>query len=231
MGVLIHRRAIRRMLFIASAALTIIGVAIVIRRLGALISPVSSPPRIPGEEEFARHNLLTYLHIVPGLVFTVTGPAQFLQSVRLRYPVLHRAAGRIFVITGLITGVTALRMSALMSIGGPPETAATSVFGVLLLVCLANGYRCIRARRVAEHREWMIRAFAVGLAVATVRPVVGLFFATRAVTHLEPQQFFGIAFWIGFLVNTGCAEWWIRSGRSLGRSRVAQPGPRPDTLR
>jgi hypothetical protein len=42
----------------------------------------------------------------------------------------------------------------------------------------------IRRGRVALHREWMIRAFAIGLAVAAIRPIVGVFFATRVLTHL-----------------------------------------------
>ena len=43
------------------------------------------------------------------------------------------------------------------------------------------------SRRVAEHRRWMIRAYAIGLGVATVRPIVGVFFATSRITHLTPR--------------------------------------------
>jgi hypothetical protein len=30
-------------------------------------------------------------------------------------------------------------------------------------------------------------------------------------THLTPQQFFGIAFWIGFSINTLVMELWLRT--------------------
>jgi hypothetical protein len=30
-------------------------------------------------------------------------------------------------------------------------------------------------------------------------------------THLEPGQFFGVAFWIGFSINTLAIELWLRS--------------------
>jgi hypothetical protein len=56
----------------------------------------------------------------------------------------------------------------------------------------------------------MIRAYAIGLGVATVRPIVGVFFATRRLTHLTPHDFFGIAFWLGFLISIATAEAWIR---------------------
>src|SRR5438094_742807 len=45
-------------------------------------------------------------------------------------------------------------------------------------------------------REWMIRAFAIGLAVATIRPIIGIFFATRVFSGLTPAEFFGTGFWI-----------------------------------
>ncbi len=84
-----------------------------------------------------------------------------------------------------------------MAIGGSLESAATFVFGVLFLASLGRAFAAIRARRIAEHRRWMIRAYAIGLGVATVRPIVGVFFATSRITHLTPHDFFGIAFGLG----------------------------------
>jgi len=40
----------------------------------------------------------------------------------------------------------------------------------------------------------MIRAFAIGLAVATIRPIIGLFFVSSRLSGLTPDRFFGIAF-------------------------------------
>jgi len=53
------------------------------------------------------------------------------------------------------------------------------------------------------------RAFAVGLAVATIRPIIGFFFATSRISGLTPHDFFGIAFWIGFTLQLMAAEAWI----------------------
>jgi hypothetical protein len=116
----------------------------------------------------------------------------------------------VFAAGAAATGGTALLMSPQMAIGGDVERAAVFVFGVLFLVCLAKGVAAIRARRVAEHRRWMIRTYAIGLAVGTTRPIVGVFFATSRFTNLTPQDFFGIAFWLGFAITFGVAEVWIR---------------------
>ena len=93
-----------------------------------------------------------------------------------------------------------------MNIGGPNETAATTLFGIVFLICICKAYLLARRREISRHREWMIRAYAVGLGVATTRPIVGAFFAFRKLT---PHEFFGIAFWLGFTSTFMAAEAWI----------------------
>jgi hypothetical protein len=57
----------------------------------------------------------------------------------------------------------------------------------------------------------MIRAFSMGLAVAAIRPIMGVFFATSPLSGLTPREFFGIAFWIGFVLHLIAAEAWIHT--------------------
>ena len=201
-----------RRIWLVVGFLSLIGVAVIARRLVALAHPAA------GELDagFERHALLTVLHIVPALVFLVLGPVQFL---RLR---AHRWTGRVFFGAALMVGITALVMSPRMAIGGAKETAATTFFGIVFLFDLIKGFVHIRRREVALHREWMIRAYAIGLAVTTIRPIVGVFFATRGVTHLTPREFFGIAFWIGFTLHLIAAEAWIGHTRLKRHAAVDQ---------
>ena len=162
---------------------------------------------------FARHPLLTMVHIIPGLLFMLLGPLQFVSSLRSRRPELHRWTGRVVLVSGMIIGSTALVMSPQMAIGGANETSATMLFAAVFLFALVKTFLHIRRGKVALHREWMIRAFAIGLAVATIRPIVGAFFATRIFTHLTPRDFFGTAFWLGFTMHLIAAEIWINYTR------------------
>jgi len=57
----------------------------------------------------------------------------------------------------------------------------------------------------------MICAFAIGLAVATIRPIIGLFFATSRFSGLTPYEFFGTALWSGFVLHLMAVEAWIQS--------------------
>ena len=202
-----------RILWTLTILLCLIGVVIVIHRATAIIAPMPAPASFPERAEldagFARHPLLTMFHIIPGLVFIVLAPLQFVRTLRTRRPKLHRWAGRLVLASGMVIGTTALFMGPQMAIGGANEAAATTLFAIVFLFALIKGYLNIRRGNVARHREWMIRAFAVGLAVATIRPIVGLFFATSRLTHLTPHEFFGTAFWLGFTIQFMFAEFWI----------------------
>jgi uncharacterized membrane protein len=193
--------------------LVIIGIAAVVRRalyLTALVEPFINPEFGAFDAGFAQYSVLTWLHIIPGFLFMVLGPLQFVRQIRSRNIQLHRWSGRVFVAAGVVIGVTALIMSFLMSIGGANETAATTFFAIIFLFALGKAFLHIRRREIIQHREWMIRAFAIGLAIATVRPIVGMFFG---LTDLSPQEFFGIAFWLGFTSHLIIAEVWINYTR------------------
>lgn len=199
-----------RLLWPAVIFLVVIGVAAVTRRTLVLFWPGQfagkASPAAALDAGFARHMALTLLHILPGGLFLVLAPMQFLPSIRQKHLQFHRWTGRVLVICGLIIGVTALVMSYKMNIGGPNETAATSLFAIVFLICLVKAYRHIRRKEVERHREWMIRAYGVALGVATTRPIVGMFFAFR---RLTPHEFFGIAFWLGFTITFLAAEAWV----------------------
>jgi uncharacterized membrane protein len=149
---------------------------------------------------------------VPGMLFMILGPLQFSSRIRARHLRWHRLSGRVFVVSGLVIGISALVMSfGMPAIGGVNQAAATTLFGTFFLFALCKAFWHIRRREVALHREWMIRAFSIGLAVAAIRPIMGVFFATSPLTGLTPREFFGIAFWIGFVLHLMAAEAWIHT--------------------
>ena len=201
--------------------LALIGVAAVTRRTlvllwpGTFASTTSPPAALDGG--FARHLVLTLIHILPGGLFLALAPLQFVPKVRQQHRQIHRWMGRVLVTCGLIIGTSALVMSYKMNIGGPNETAATTLFAIVFLICLTKAYVHIRRREVARHREWMIRAYGVGLGVATTRPIVGAFFAFRKLT---PHEFFGIAFWLGFTITFLVAEAWADYTRARGTTAM-----------
>ena len=206
-----------RLIWTATIFLTLIGIAVVARRVILLIPTLRTgdqPPATAFGSGFAHHPILTMVHILPGALFMILGPLQFVPRIRARHIKFHRWSGRVFLVLGAVIGISALLMSFQTTIGGANETAATTLFALIFLFSLGKAYAHIRRREFAQHREWMIRAFAIGLAVATIRPIVGIFFAFSRFTHQTPHEFFGTAFWLGFTIQFIVAEIWINVTRA-----------------
>ena len=185
-----------------------IAIAVVLRRVVALSTPPS--PNAPAQlaaldTYFAGQATLTYVHILCALVFVLLLPLLFWSRTRT-WVILQRV---IFPL-GLIVGITAYAMSA-HAVGGWLERAAVLFFNTLFLFALYRAWSFERRADRPHQQRWMLRAIAILLGIATTRPVMGVFFATSRLTHLTPQQFFGIAFWIGFSLNTIVMELWLRT--------------------
>lgn len=215
------RRAPSLGIRIALYASIAIAVAVVLRRLAALANPTTGgPPQLVSlDTAFASHTALTLAHILPALAFALLIPFVFAQ----------RFAGalwpqRLLFPLGAVVGLTAYAMSR-YSVGGWTERSAVLVFNTLFLYALVRAFLYARRSDPAQTRRWLTRSIGILLGIATTRPVMGVFFATSRLTHLTPQQFFGLAFWVGFSINTIGVELWLRS-RSAGLTLNPTAGPR-----
>ena len=198
--------------------LAIIGLATAVRRVLILeyIIPPFNPPKYPGfDSAFFKYAPLALMHIIPGTLFMILGPLLFVKRLRENSPSTYRWIRNIYLFASTIIGITAIGMSFKTSIGGANETAATTLFAVYFLLCIANtGFYAIKKNAIL-YREWLLRSFAIGLAIATIRPIVGMFFA---LSSLSPREFFGIAFWLGFTIHLMIVEAWIRYTRQPPQS-------------
>jgi len=215
-----------RLVWTAAIFLALVGIAAAVRRGIVLFHPANSSTPNPAAEldaHFADHRGLTLAHVVPAVLFMILGPLQFVKNLRAKHPSLHRWSGRVFLVSAAIIGVTGLTMVARPTIGGRDEKAAILLFGSFFLMALGKGLWHAMHGEFAQHREWMIRGFGVGLAIAAIRPVMGAFFAAAVIQHNtpQPQHFFGTAFWIGFVLETIAAELWIRYTRPSASARPA----------
>ena len=211
-AIVIETQGSWRWLRIGFWACIVIAVAVVLRRTVALAHPPqNAPPQLAELDAlFASHANLTLAHILPALAFVLLTPFVYVRRFAgAAWP------GRFLFPLGLVVGVTAYAMSK-YSVGGWVERSAVLFFNSLFLFSLFQAWR-LSSEPVLGLR-WMTRAIAVLLGIATTRPAMGIFFATSRLTHLSPPQFFGIAFWIGFSINTLIVELWLRSHQ--GQSEI-----------
>lgn len=110
------------------------------------------------------------LHITAVTLFSLLGAFQFAPSLRRRLPRWHRRSGRLVVPAGLVAALSGLWMSQFYAL--PPADglwlyAIRWVVGVWMIFALIRGYLAIRARKIAQHRAWMIRGYAIGMGAGT----------------------------------------------------------------
>ena len=145
------------------------------------------------------------LHVAGAATALLIAPFQVLPGLRARQPGLHRVMGRIYVAGCLAGGMGGL----VLAFGSTAGPIATAGFGLLALAWLATtvqAWRMALARRVAEHRAWMIRSMALTLAAVTLR----LYLPFAA---LGPIPFFDAYRAIAFLCwvpNLLLAEVWLK---------------------
>jgi uncharacterized membrane protein len=208
------RRGIGWLLGVVVGVLVIVGV-------GASVAHYLQEPYNPGFLDFPN---IVALHVVLGGVYLALAPFQFVRRIRSRHLGYHRRVGRLLVAIGVVVGVTALFMGLVIPFSGWPERVVIGLFGSLFLFALVKGFVHVRTGRVALHREWMIRAFAIGLAIATQRVI---FFPALIITMSDPTDArFGTlliaALAAAFVVHASVAETWIRATRRSGAPKAGK---------
>lgn len=201
------------------AAIVVVFVGI---RLAIDVPNVTSgtvPDESSFEYRYARFPWLAYAHILPGAVYLLIAPFQLWRGFRNRHFTAHRRMGRVALVAGLVSGVFAIAFGAFQAFGGPLEASAAVAFGAWFLLSLGTAYRAIRRRDVRTHRRWMIRAFAVGVAVGTIRIWIGLF---EAFGIMSFRDAFGVAFWLSFVMHAVAAELYLRWRPSASGADASQ---------
>ncbi|MEH6912096.1 MAG: DUF2306 domain-containing protein [Oceanicoccus sp.] len=157
-------------------------------------------------------------HLIPAAFIAILGPLQFIRPLRKKYLKAHRWSGRIYILSGALGAFSAIAIGVFnpfMGIGGQGfnEAMATAFLSALVLFCLYMAYSRIRYKMIGAHREWMIRSFALMLAIATERTILGALLFT---TDVEIGVLFGTTFWMAAVINLAFAEIWIVITRTAG---------------
>jgi hypothetical protein len=155
-----------------------------------------------------------FLHALGGLLFGLLGPLQFASALKHRFGRLHRISGRVFVVAGLVLGLTSLRLVAVF-----PDystwllATARFIAGLALCASLMLALVAISKRRVDQHRAWMIRAYAIGMGPAAIS-FIGL--PIFLITGVPPTGYaLDLLFVLSWVINLSIAEWTIRRPKTI----------------
>lgn len=184
---------------------------------GVSFVPEWRPPLV--RELFAQRALPAWGHFVGGGTALLVGAFQFVTRLRNRWPGLHRWMGRGYAVAVGVAGCSALALAPHAMTGGFAAAGFGSL-GICWLATTALAVVAIRRRRIAVHRNWMIRSYALTLAAVTLR------------IYLMSSQLAGISFavaypaiaWLCWVLNLLLAEVFIRS-RTADRMLAASAVP------
>lgn len=181
----------RRTLPLPTAGLLLLavgGLAFVVAFAVRYFGPLDDPhfgPRLP----------VLRIHIVTGAAALLLGPFQFMEGLRRRRLRLHRWMGRTYLVGIVVGGVTGLVLAPFAN-GGVPGQLGFAGLSIAWLATSGMAWAAVRARRIPEHRQWMIRSYVVTLAFVWVRLMLGVGAALGA----DLQAVFGAAAWASWAV-------------------------------
>jgi uncharacterized membrane protein len=125
-----------------------------------------------------------FMHVLGGATFGILGPLQFSRILMRKYGFLHRVMGRVFVAAGAM-----ISLSSLGLLWRFPDTYSVAissgrlVFGIGLGFALVLAMQAIYQRDFTRHRNWMVRAYAIGIGATAVTMV---FFPIYLITGKPP---------------------------------------------
>lgn len=115
-------------------------------------------------------------HAIAGAFVLLLAPLQFSDRLRRRFAGLHRVLGRLYVIGAFVLAPLGAYIQYLEERQGFPRSFtilgvidAVMLFGTTLIALIF----AIK-RKIAQHRQWMIRSFAVALVFVEVRFILGV---------------------------------------------------------
>lgn len=188
------------------------------RAVLAIITLQQGIPEIdPFNQRYIDHPWMTLLHTVPGILFVILGPMQFIPAIRQNAARIHRISGRIYLLVVLISGTTAIAIVFVFPIWGMlANRFLMAALGTWMVLSVCKAFIHARGRRFEQHREWMIRGFTAGLAIGLFRLVLDDILLPRGFL-LTTAWNWSIAVSLPIAVMAG--EFWIWATRP-GNRRV-----------
>jgi hypothetical protein len=159
------------------------------------------------------------VHVLSGILALLTGPFQFVGRVRRRFPRVHRFLGAVYIGSATALGLTGLVLA---------PTAYTGLVAVLgftfldfaMLFTTWTAVRMVLARRIEDHRRWMIRSFSLILAGVTLRLMTFSHAALTATgaTDLSFETAYAGISWLCWVPNLLIALWVTRRPAGVAKA-------------
>ena len=165
--------------------------------------------------------LAVFGHIGASAIALALGPFQLSTRLRARRLELHRWMGRVYIVSVVVGGFSAIRL-ATTSTGGVPAHVGFGLLGVLWMLTAVLAYQRIKVYDIADHRRWMIRSYSLAFAAVTLRIYLPI---AIAVMRIPFDQAYPAIAWLCWVPNLIVTEWWF-----LRRVPISAQAPAPSDI-
>ena len=158
-----------------------------------------------GFEPWFAWRVLLLLHVASAVIAMLAGGVSLVLGVRQTRLVIHRWAGRIYVVAVFISGLSAVPLT-FTATGGILAIGGFLLLNHAWLKTTIMSYRAARDRDIASHQKWVTWSYAIAFANMTVHIL------TTAMTGVFDSHSvaYTVAIWIGWPINVAIAETWRR---------------------
>ncbi|GGA22608.1 DUF2306 domain-containing protein [Psychrobacillus lasiicapitis] len=160
--------------------------------------------------------VMLFIHIAGSIVALAIGPFTLSATFREKSIIRHKRIGKLYMLGILFGGISGLYL-AFYATGG---LAGKLGFGSLSVFWLVSAYQAlarIKANRVNDHQQWMIRNYSLTFAAVTLRIWLPLFMLVLGLERFELS--YAIIAWLAWIPNIVIAELYIQ--RRLIKKQVS----------
>jgi uncharacterized membrane protein len=159
-----------------------------------------------------------YAHIAGGVACLASGPLLVSALFLRRATSAHRVLGRLYVLAVLGCAGPAGLYMALHARGGALGTLGFAVLGALWIATTALGVADVLRGRIASHRRWMVRSYALALSAVFFRVAQLALYALGAGDDWN----YVVSLWLSLALSVYAGEVLARSNAAASLARASE---------
>lgn len=137
------------------------------------------------KKELEKHfGINSFFYLVTALPLTL-GP-RFRNWFRIRYTMWHRLLGKIYIVSGLLVGISAFALGALQPYEG--SVVPVVILSALWMFMTIAAWITIRNSNIKAHRLFMIRSYALALTFVWLRILSDLVYRHNMLSFIKDQE-------------------------------------------
>lgn len=152
------------------------------------------------------YKIAFFTHVYTAIFVLLAGFTQFSSKIRRKFPKIHKRAGRLYGTVVLLFASPSGFYMGIFANGGLTSQIAFCTLAVLWFYFTFNAIIKIKQKKIASHKAFIVRSFALALSAITLRLWKYLIIYAF---HLKPMDAYQIVAWMGWVPNLIVAEYLI----------------------